>query len=398
MSGREETERAALPYLDLAAPGFSTRSADVLAARAGGWAARTPWGLAVLRHRETGQLLRDRRLRQGSHAWPRLQGLDGPFVAFWERSVIGQEGEIHRALRRIAVPALAPEHIAALGPAFDRIAEELCGELAGAPTDFMQAFAMPYAGRVIAALLGMEDAAWPEIAGNAVSLGLAMGVDAAAHADEIDRAYLTLEALAEERLARAARGLDPASYPARLLAAAEATTPAEALRDLVVITIFGGVDTTRAQLGLAMSLFAANPEQWGHLNADLSLVGNAVEEAIRTRPTTTWVTREALEDFTFGGIPVRRGEILHLLVHASGRDPAICADDRFDITERRPVHFGFGGGAHHCLGNRMARADIAAALLALARRFSRVEAAGAPVWLPESGNTGPVSLPLRFAP
>ncbi|MEO0622084.1 MAG: cytochrome P450 [Pseudomonadota bacterium] len=383
-----------MPVLDLTAHGFSTRSPDVLAAREAHWCARTPYGLAVLRHAQTGRLLRDRRLRQGSHAWPGLQGLRGPFVDFWQRSVIGQEGPRHKALRHLAVPALAAEHIEALVPSFDETAAELCGTL-GKDTEFMEAFAMPFAGRAITALLGMEAAAWPEIAANAVSLGLAMGVDAAAHAEEINTAYLALEALAEARLDRARQGRDAKAYPARLVARADGLDE-QALRDLVVITIFGGVDTTRAQLGLAMALFAQHPEQWSLLRTRPELVPAAVEEAIRMRPTTTWVTREALESFTFEGVAIRQGEILHMLVHASARDPAICAGG-FDIAARRRAHFGFGGGAHHCLGQGMARADIASALRALSARFASVEPTGEPLWLPESGNTGPVRLPLSFA-
>ena len=47
-------------------------------------------------------LLRDKRLRQGSHAWPRHHDLQGSFSGFWTRSVIGQEGARHRLLRRVA--------------------------------------------------------------------------------------------------------------------------------------------------------------------------------------------------------------------------------------------------------------------------------------------------------
>ena len=91
-----------LPFLDLASPDFSTRSQVVRDARSKNWCARTPYGLAVLRHREVGLLLRDRRLRQGSHSWPDTNDLQGSFAQFWKRSVIGQEGDLHKSLRRLA--------------------------------------------------------------------------------------------------------------------------------------------------------------------------------------------------------------------------------------------------------------------------------------------------------
>jgi len=163
-----------------------------------------------------------------------------------------------------------------------------------------------------------------------------------------------------------------------------------------VISIFGGVDTTRSQLGLGLSLFMDHPEQWRALREDLSLAPIAVEEIIRARPTTTWVTREAVEGFGFGGVAIEKGTTLHLLVHASSRDPAICDAPNFDITVRRKKHFGFGGGAHHCIGHLVARTDIACALRSLARTFDRIEPNGEAEWLPDSGNTSAVRLPIRY--
>ena len=76
-----------------------------MAARDAHWCAETPYGLAVLRYMEVGRILRDRRFRQGSHAWPDTVGIEGRFADFWRDSVIGQEGDAHRKLRALAVPA-----------------------------------------------------------------------------------------------------------------------------------------------------------------------------------------------------------------------------------------------------------------------------------------------------
>ncbi len=394
-----DPDRAALPFLDLASIAFSTRSAAVRAARDKHWCARTPYGLAVLRHREVGALLRDRRLRQGSHAWPGTMGLEGSFAGFWTRSVISQEGQAHRQLRALAVPALAPEHIDALKPAFDEIAGSLADGLRGGTScEFQSAFASPFAGQAIAVLLGLPPSDWQTISHDASALGLAMGVDAKQHEATFNAACDRLMDLADDLVARARRGWDRASYIARLVSrfdAAGLSNP-QALRDLIVISIFGGVDTTRSQLGLGMALFVARPGQWQLLRADPSLVPNAIEEMIRTRPTTTWSTREAVEDFEFSGLTIRRGETLHMLVHASARDPAISPNDSFDITAPRRVHFGFGGGAHHCLGQYVARTDMASALTALSRVLSRFWFDCRPEWLPDSGNTSPVRLPLGY--
>ena len=386
-------------HLDLADPAFSTRSAAVRAAREAHWCAHTPYGLAVLRYREVGLLLRDRRLRQGSHAWPVTHGLTGPFAQFWRRSVIGREGVAHRRLRDLAVPVLGEQFIAGMIPAFDTIAADLCAEMARQGScEFQSAFAVPFAGQAICTLLGLPREDWARISHDASDLGLAMGVECRRHEPVFDAACERLTDLARDLVARARRGEDRHSYIAGLVARADPDpeTDETALLDMIVISIFGGVDTTRSQLGLGLALFIENPVQWRALRADLSLVPNAVEEIIRTRPTTTWVTREAVETFDFGGETIPRGTVLHMLVHASARDPAICEEQGFDITLRRKRHFGFGGGAHHCIGHLMARTDIACALTALARTFRTIDYDGIPEWLPDSGNTSPVALPIRY--
>jgi cytochrome P450 len=136
---------------------------------------------------------------------------------------------------------------------------------------------------------------------------------------------------------------------------------------------------------------------------------------MRIRPTTTWVTREATADFTFDGLAIRAGTTLHLFCESAGTDPGpgdagpgdagpgdAASGDAvagFDITagERRP-HFGFGGGIHYCLGHYVARTDMCEALTVLARRLREPRPAGPAAWLPDSGNTGPVRLPIAFVP
>ena len=86
---------------------------------------------------------------------------------------------------------------------------------------------------------------------------------------------------------------------------------------------------------------------------------------------------------------------MHILVNATGTDPATGHDGVFDIRRKRKSHFGFGGGAHHCLGHFVARTDMAAALGVMVRRWRLIHLNGTPEFLPDSGNTSPLKLPLR---
>lgn len=66
----------------------------------------------------------------------------------------------------------------------------------------------------------------------------------------------------------------------------------------------------------------------------------------------------------------------------------------FDIGKRKAPRFG---GPHRCIGDYIARGDMGEALKLLARRLSGIAHDGAAEWLPDSGNTGPVRLPIKFA-
>lgn len=393
------TSTTQIPFIDLASRDLSTRSPKVLAARDANWCARTPFGLAILRYDQAARLLRDRRLRQGSHAWPRLNHLSGSFAEFWQRSIISQEGPPHRTLRHVAVGALSPEFINTLQPAFDGAAISLANELRNhSPVEFMSAFALPFAGHAICILLGLPASRWPQLASDASDLGLAMGVDGQQYQSRFNAACDRLMNVAQELVDRVNDGQDSESYAARLSTrfADSGTRDPQMLLDLLVISIFGAVDTTRAQLGNAMSLFANHPQQWQLLRKDKSLIPQAIEEVIRQRPTTTWVTREALEDFEYEGQPITRGETVHLLVHSASVDPAIAPQPDFDILAKRKPHIGFGGGAHHCLGHMVARTDMASAIAALVDTIETFKLSGTDEWLPDSGNTGAIKLPLTM--
>ena len=262
----------------------------------------------------------------------------------------------------------------------------------------MEEFSIPFAGKAICVLLGMDTDDWHRISHDASDLGLAMGVDCKSYEATVNAACDRLMVLAADLISRARSGEDGASYVSRLVKQFEklGDLTEQELLDMVVISIFGGVDTTRSQLGFAVSLFIQHPEQWQILRRDHSLVPQAIEEIIRAWPTTTWSTREAVETFEFGGQTIESGETLHMLVHASARDPLICENSKFDITRKRKIHFGFGGGAHHCLGALVARTDMASALDAMARTLKEFEFDGTPEYLPDSGNTSPVRLPIRY--
>ncbi|MFE0421251.1 cytochrome P450 [Streptomyces sp. NPDC058953] len=390
-----------VPWFDVTAPDFSITSAAVHAARENSWYARTDYGLAVLRHAETAELLEHPLLRQGSVSWLARNGVTGgPLADWWSTWVLHQEGEDHRRLRRLMNPAFSARSATALLPRFRALATELTDAFADkGRCEFVAEFAEPYAARVLAVLLGLPESEWPVFAGESTVLGLAMGVNVRRDLDRIEGALAALYAYADELIAdRRRRERD--DFVSRLVRASRDTdrlSGAE-LRDGLVLLIFGGFDTTRSQLGLALRTFARHPGQWRLLAERPELGAAAADEVMRVDPAVRWITREALEDFTFRGLDIPAGTTVQLWSESAGTDPRAHGPYSFDITAERAPHFGFGGGVHHCLGHFVARGDMAEALPVLARRLRDLRIGEGAVQLPDSGNTGPVRLPLLFTP
>ncbi|MFC3285919.1 cytochrome P450 [Litchfieldella rifensis] len=386
-------------YLDVSDPRFVIHSQEVHDAREKNWFARTNYGLAILRYEEMKQLLRHPKLRQGSAAWPRHNGVtEGPFADWWNHVLLNLEGVDHARLRRLVNPAFSPKMLEKMNPRFQALAGELIDVMAARGCgEFMSEFAEPYAARVICIMLGLPESEWKKIAGWSSTLGLALGVTLKQDLPRIEKAleglYQYADQLIDDRLNEP--GDD---FVSRLVLAQrdDDAMSRDELRVMLVLLIFGGMDTTRNQLGLAMESFMQHPEQWELLAERPELAGNAVAEVMRTNPTVTWVTREAVEDFEYQGLSIAQGTTVHLYSQAAGTDPRAMLNPEFNIAEERPPHFGFGGGTHHCLGHFIAKSDMSIALPLLARKLCQIRLDGDATWLPRSGNTGPITLPLAF--
>ncbi len=386
-----------VPLLDLSNPEFSLRSQEVLDARANNWYARTPYGIAVLRYDAVKELVMSPLLRQGSYKWPDHNDAHGVWAQWWKRIMLNKEGEDHARLRRLGQPAFAPKLVKSMLPRFQELADELISNFEDrGECEFMSEFAEPYATRVVCQLVGLSDENWREFADLAVEMGYALGVNYKRDEARVDAATTRLmdyaKALVDER-----RDNPGDDFVGNLISASGegGQLSEQELYDMIVLSIFGGVDTTRNQIGLAMATFIEHPDQWALLRENPDLGRAAVEEVMRTRPTTTWVTREATEDFEYRGVEIKKGTTVHLVSASAGTDPEHF-ESGFDITKKRKPHFGFGGGKHHCIGSPIARGDMTEALKLLSQRLINPRINGEADWLPDSGNTGPLTLPIKF--
>lgn len=385
--------------LDILDPAFRVDSPEVRAAAEAGWWARTPIGIAVLRYQECLALLRDRRLRVGAREVLTSYGvISGAFSDLLAAGLLGAEGATHQRLRRLVSAAFTQRSIATLRPFMRAKAEELIdGFASGGHCEFMTAFADPYPAWVIAELLGIPAERFDVFLGWATDIGLGFGPAAAAEQDRIDAAVTGLYACCDELIAHRREKPGEDLISALIMAEADGhQLTTDELRVMVNGLVFAGQDTTRNQLGLAMTTFIQHPEQWRLLAAQPELASTAVEELLRVNPATPVISRLATEDFTFQGLDIPAGTQLMLFVATANTEPTTFGVVSFDIAAQRATQLTFGGGIHYCLGNWLARLEMREALPILASRLGDIALDGPVPARPHVGITGPITLPLRF--
>jgi cytochrome P450 len=158
--------------------------------------------------------------------------------------------------------------------------------------------------------------------------------------------------------------------------------PREQVVGMGVSMLLAGYETSANSMGLGIVAFLLYPDQFADLCAnheDKALVANAVEEILRLISLTHKGRRRvAKEDIEVGDITIKAGEGIIFLDDMANRDrSAIPGDvDRLDIRRDTTNHVAFSVGPHHCLGNRLARAELQVFFSTIARRIPALKLSG----------------------
>jgi cytochrome P450 len=178
--------------------------------------------------------------------------------------------------------------------------------------------------------------------------------------------------------------------------------PTNELEIFFFILGLAGSDTTKNALCDGIRAFVANPEQIDRYRQDPAVRATAVEEVIRTStPIIFWV-RGATTEVTLGDQRIPKGARVVTMLRSANRDEEQFSDPfYFDIGRDPNPHVSFGGGgAHHCLGAMLARAELRAALDELLLNTSDIELGQPMIQHPSliSNMTVYDSLPISLSP
>jgi cytochrome P450 len=138
----------------------------------------------------------------------------------------------------------------------------------------------------------------------------------------------------------------------------------------VILLFAAGQETTVNLISNSVLALLRHPEQLNRLRAQPDLAKQAVEEVLRWDAPTQLGQRIATEDLSIGGVTVRRGAPMIVILGSANRDEALLPDgERFDISRPHIPHLAFGIGPHFCLGAALARLEGEIALQSLVKRF-----------------------------
>lgn len=272
----------------------------------------------------------------------------------------------HTRLRRLVAQVLSEQRVGALRSKIEGIVDSLLAPARdGQSIDIIADLATPLPVRVIGEMLAIPHDDLPQVkawAGEFFHI-FSPVVDPAAYARLADAVELFsgyMRGLIAQR--RRSPGADALSA----LVAVRDSGDGLSEDELVATTLMlftNGEEALTCLLGNLVWALLQTPTQLARLQAQPALARAAVEEALRYDTPAQIIGRTAAQDIVIGGETIGAGDPVYLLLGSANRDPSRFADpDRYDIGRSGTGHFGFGGGAHACLGAGLARIEAQAML------------------------------------
>ncbi|MFI6525257.1 cytochrome P450 [Streptomyces uncialis] len=322
-----------------------------------------------------------------------MEGMPGQIPPAPIGDIIGLDAPEHTRYRRLLTGRFTVRRMRQLTERVERFTKECLDamEEAGPTADLVEAFAQPVPALVICELLGVPYSDRERFQSQVATL-FDQTADAGAKGD----AYTALlQYLGELVLAKRAEPTDDLLSD---LTTSDLTD--EELAGIGGLLLAAGLDTTANMLALGTFALLSNPDQLDALRADPGLAAQTVEELLRYLSVADPLLRSALEDVEVDGTLIKAGETVTVSVQAVNRDPRRFPDpDRLDIHRKATGHLAFGHGVHQCLGQQLARVEMAVAFPALLARFPTLRLAVPPREVPlreRSNIYGVVSLPVTW--
>jgi cytochrome P450 family 103 len=340
----------------------------------------------ILRFVDVDWIGKDARARATETRFAELRGVEeGALFDIFDQGMLTANDEAHRRRRSPFSRTFATRAIAALRPLIRQAAEELIdGWFAHGRVEFVDQFAAKLPALTISRLLGLP---YEDVPGfTKLVYEVTKFVSLSVKPEETVQCEVAARQLRDYVCSTLnARRREPCGdFLSIFLAAAddaERLSPTEVIFQIVQL-IIAATDTTRVAIAAQVALLLGHPPQWQEMLREPALIPGAVAEAMRFEPSVASISRTVAEDIDVSGVVVPAGSLMTLSTMSAMRDEdAYERPDVFDIHRSSHVklHPIFGAGAHRCLGEALARAELEESLVALAARIPQAELEASPV-------------------
>jgi cytochrome P450 len=342
----------------------------------------------VTRYHDVIQVLRDHRIfgqvasrKMFAEACPEADRLLAELPPLARTNPLSSEPPVHTKLRRYLQPSFMPHRVASIEPDIRVIAESLIdGFAARGRGDFYQVFAYPYPLRVVFRLLGLPEGRQEQIKGWATQRlalrysNIPPSEQVAAARGQHEYHQFTMELVAQRRAYPAD---DLLSWIIQDSDASDDPLTEDQLAAQITSILTAGHETTAHWLTLTVHRLLSDPQSWSALVRDGRPTAAAIEEYLRLDGPVQSLWRQARVDTQIGGVPIRAGERVSVVIGSANADEDVFPVGRSFDADRPNVtqHLAFGRGIHTCVGASLARLEGRIALEALATRLPRLRLA-----------------------
>ena len=279
----------------------------------------------------------------------------------------------HTRLRALVSKAFTPRRIEGLRGRVQSVCDDLVAAVpVGRPFDIVRDYALPVPLTVISEMLGIPENERRRF--HTLTRG-ALSISAPTRMADVVSAlpylWLVMRYFRKLFAARRARpGYDLLTALVQAEEDGERLTERE-LMGMSLLLLLAGYETTINLIASGALAFLEHPEERARFVGDPALTASAIEEVLRfTSPVEMTPPRVALDDIAIGGVTIRSGDLLSVVVGSANRDTSQFRDpDTFDIGRDPNRHLSLGQGIHFCLGAPLARMEGQIALTTLFRRF-----------------------------
>ncbi len=363
--------------------------------------ARSEYGIELLSYPVVRQGFRDKRMQPRDEAYFRSIGASELILEFIREGNLNfMAPDKHDRIRPILVKAFTTSRVDSFRPEMRRIANELIDQLIDAGhADLVAQFCHEYPISVIAQFVGLPAQDIPEISQATMHLRMLGQKPFEPGMPVLEKALAYLYGHVGDLLEKRRAAPPEDDFLGALIALADG---GEDLSDKELIwgvsfMLLGGHDTTRYTLsGALMSVLETGI--WEDLAKDPGPIPDVIADSMRLHPGTPRQMRVVHEPLEVAGQALVPGDVVSLNLSAAGRDPEVfdepaslrCprSDPAYDI--------GFGFGRYACIGQTLARTEMAEAIGALTRRLTDVALDGEPLLKPTGVVAGFDSIPVRF--